>query len=451
MKTTRTMMPKFIAVAVLVLIGSLSMNNCGGGGGSSSETSSKHPTNYYAAFPANVDLTSTPTRTLSLLITGPEGVHGTVVCTGLSYSATFTTDSSGLATLVVPTTAMLDSLDAAEDKGIIVDADDAVSIVAVNDTTGSMGAYTIPPASALGTDYTIAAGGAALDAGGGMYLAVVATMDTTTVTTTPSTTLSSGHPAATPFSVVLNAGQSYQLQANTLTGDISGTRVQANHPIAVYGGHMLADVPTSGTGFAGFLAAPVPPRAVVGADYFTAPLATRSGYWIRLIGLQNGTGITYNPSVGGAPSSLDAGQVVQFRATAPLRITANNPLLLVQLAEGGSVDSATGADPCLSVMTSVGRYTDSYTFATPTDQVGSRYVNLVVATAHAGDLKLNGSIISAGSFTTIGSSGYSSTSLTVPSGVNRLTGSGTPFGALVYGWAPVDGYNGFCFTPGVGF
>jgi len=402
---------------------------------------------YFVAFPANTDRTTNPT--LSLLIIGAPGVSGTVACEGLAFSTGYTTDASGLATVSIPPAAMLTQLDSAEDKGIVVHAEDTVSVVAVSDLTGTMGTYTVPPASALGTDYYLASGGATVTTSGGMFLAIAATTDATTVNITP-TAVSSGHGAGVPYSIVLDRGQAYQRQADALAGDIAGTRLTSTHPIALYGGHMLGQVP-AGTGFASFMASPTPPLSSAGFDFFAVPLATRSGYWIRLLGLHDGTSISYSSAIAGAPASLNAGQVVDFRYTLPVRMTSTASMIVMQMAEGGSVDGETGADPFLSVLVPSTRFAASYDIATPTNQVDSRYVNLVAKTADTGKITIDGTPIGSGNYSQIGTTDYSAASVALDAGCVTIAGGGARFGALTYGWAPADGSNGFAFTPGAGF
>ncbi len=409
------------------------------------------PVDFRVVFPANLDRTQAPV--LSLLITGRPNVSGTVESPGLLLSEGFLTDGSGLAVVSVPSSGMLTQLDAVESKGIRVHADDTVCVVAVSDIGSpavSLATCSVPPESFLGTDYRVLAGGNTLDLSGGMYLAVVATADTTTVTITPATAVSSGRPAGTAYSIVLGASEAYQTQASALAGDITGTRIQSDKPIAVYAGHMCATIPGS-TPYAGFLVAAVPPVGSAGSGFFAVPLAGRSGYWLRVLALEDGTALTYSSAVGGAPAGLEAGQFADFRCTAALGITSTRPVIVAQMAEGASVDSLTTADPFLGLLAPVSRFDSLFVIATPSSHVGSRFVNLVVATPAAAGLTVNGTAIGAGSFSTIGSTGYSQASIAIAGGLNTIASAGSSFGAFVYGWAPADGYNGFCFTPGAGF
>jgi len=268
------------------------------------QTSDPQPVDFYAAFPTNTDLAQTPA--FSFLIAGSPGVAGTVDAPGLAYSTGFITDAGGLATLSIPLASggMQNQWDAVQDHGFILHADDAVSVVAVSDVMGSMGAFTVPPASQLGTDFLVVSYGA----GGtlaGSFLSIVGSADDTSVTISPSAA-ASGHAAGIPFGVALDRGGTYQLAADAPNADLTGTVVQSDKPIAVFGGHVAAQVPVGET-HASFLCAPLPPlSAATGTEFVTAPFAARAEYRLRIVGLQDTTALAYAPSSpAGAPSALN--------------------------------------------------------------------------------------------------------------------------------------------------
>src|SRR5690242_8857119 len=224
-----------VVVQALVIASSLALAACGDSSGPSHVS---QPMDFYAAFPANTDLTQT--ATLSLRIVARPNVGGTVAIPGLTFSTSFTTDGSGLASVSLPSTAMLDAWDTVQARGVIVHSDDSAWVLAINDKVNSMHPAALMPATALGTDYWImSAGAGTLE---GSFLALVGTENTTTVTITPSD--SAGlRGAGGAFQVVVNRGDAYQLEATGATGDLSGTHLQSDKPIAVFGGHMLAEIP----------------------------------------------------------------------------------------------------------------------------------------------------------------------------------------------------------------
>ena len=411
------------------------------------------PMDYYAAFPANLDLTQT--AALMVSVAGKPGVGGTVTVPGLGFSATFTTDATGLATVTLPSAVMLDASDKVEARGVIVHADDSVAVLAINDKPFSMTPAELLPASALGVQHFVMSAGAGFHEGS--FLALVATVDATTVSITPTST-AGARAAGTPFQVTLNRGDAYQLIANGINGDLTGTAVQSDKPIGVFGGHIFAQVP-AGSCCPGILWAAIPPApAVTGTDFLAFPLRTRTGYWLRVLGLQPNTFLTASGIVG-LSSTLRAGEYTEARTTSAARVVSNHPILVAQLAEGLEADGLNqdrtplnpGVDPCMTLLQPVSGLANRYVFDTPIDQVVTRYANIVAPAAAVGSLTVNGTSIPVGSFTAIGGSGYSGAAVPLSAGVNQIISSGAVFGVVVYGWDAGSGSNGFCFSPHASF
>lgn len=415
---------------------------CGGGGGDGpAPGTTGTPMDFVVAFPSNAGLTLTPA--LSLLISGQPGIQGTVSIPGLSFTASFTTDISGSAIVSIPSTAMLDAWDTVQQKGILVHANDRVAVVAISDLPGSMGAYAVQPATKLGLRHYLASAGSGANIGS--FLTVVATAEGTAVEITPSVA-SSGHAAGQPFVISLGRGGTYQLAADDAGGDLAGTLVQSTQPVAVFGGHIAGQVPSS-SGYSGFLVGQTPDTTKLGIDFITVPFATRSQYRIRLIGTDDSTTITAEGA--SIPFTIDAGQAIDVVAVNAVRILANKPLLLVQLAEGSEADGVAGADACMAVIPPISSYANSYVFSTPaaSANVASRYANLVVPAAAITNLRLNDVVVGASAFSPIGATGYHSATVSLPAGTNRFTSDGTPFGVMVYGWGTAGSENGYCFAP----
>ncbi|HET7664956.1 MAG TPA: IgGFc-binding protein, partial [Mycobacterium sp.] len=369
---------------------------CGDSGGPGQ---SVHPMDFYVAFPMNID--ATQDATLSLRIAGAAGIGGTVTAPGLAFTTTFTTDGTGLATVSIPATAMIDDVDTVQARGVIIHANDSVAVIAVNDKPGSMHAAALLPARAGDTAFAVMAWGGGPQPGS--YLAIAARQATTSVTITPTAT-SGSRSANAPFAIVLNAGDVYQLVADDSTGDLSGSIIHADKPVSVYGGHRVGTVPIDNC-CAGLLWTSIPSFASAsGLDFITMPLSGRTGYWLRAVGLRAGTTIVTS-GVTGFGTTLNPGQVVTARTTTAARITSNQPILLAQLAEGWGIDGS-GTDPCLALVPPVSRYTSGTVFARPATQASDPYVNVVVSSGNAASIRVNGTA-PAVTFTAIGSTGYS--------------------------------------------
>ncbi|AKU94843.1 hypothetical protein AKJ09_01507 [Labilithrix luteola] len=119
----------------------------------------------------------------------------------------------------------------------------------------------------------------------------------------------------------INKGEVLQI---TQKADTSGSPIQANKPIGLFGGSECTFMVTSACDVTQQQIAPV---SQWGSEYALVPYRPRTGAgavgmtsaretvpW-RLVGAVNGTKLTYDPApFGGAPETLEAGQVVTFVA-----------------------------------------------------------------------------------------------------------------------------------------
>jgi hypothetical protein len=87
----------------------------------------------------------------------------------------------------------------------------------------------------------------------------------------------------------------------------------------------------------------VPPVSAFGYEYVGIPYTTRmaslqdESIIYRIVGAVKGTNLTYSPAVAGAPSSINAAQVVDFEAKGPFVVKsqdANHPFYLGQVMPG---------------------------------------------------------------------------------------------------------------------
>jgi hypothetical protein len=156
------------------------------------------------------------------------------------------------------------------------------------------------------------------------WLVVGAQDDDTHVTILPNVRIRpavgvAGTSAGVPMEVTLARGQTIQIaQAEELTG----SRVTADKPIGIWGGHYCAGVPT-GAIACDALHQQIPPIASLGNEYAAVRYRNRfdeveeSPPW-RLVGVVDDTNLTYEPKrPKGAPLRINAGQLVEFEAPGP--------------------------------------------------------------------------------------------------------------------------------------
>ena len=179
---------------------------------------------------------------------------------------------------------------------------------------------------------------------------IVGSVDNTTVTIVPTSPLPSGtNVAAAPANQVttytLNAGEFIQWQTSGVNGEMTGSILSADQPIAFVGGtaYLCLHSLTSNGGGCDSAHQMIPPISALGSEYVVPPYATRLASMApesipyRFVGVQNATTLTYDPPIAGAPTALDLGQIVEFETTSAFSVKsqdANHPFYVGQHMTG---------------------------------------------------------------------------------------------------------------------
>ncbi len=302
----------------------------------------------------------------------------------------------------------------------------------------------------------------------GSYFTVTGTRDDTTVEVTLSATASvvaggglASHAAGDTFSFRLDAGDVVQI-ANTdvalqgspidplIGGDLSGSRVRATQPVQVLTGSPCAQVPTLNQA-CDHIEETNLPAETMGTDYIvtqpTGPRGTAAPHIVRLYGGANGTHLTFDPPIDGAPTTINAGEVkyVTMIAETSFRVTGDQPFSvstfqvgshLLQLDPGPTFGMG---DPSQSNAVAIQQFRSRYVFLAPHDYE----MSFIDIAALAGTtITLDGSPVTA-SPTPVGVSGYRVIRVPLPrggSGAHVLVAD-KPVGVQVIGYGSFTSYQ----------
>lgn len=244
------------------------------------------------------------------------------------------------------------------------------------------GASLLIPTSAWGVNYV------AVDAYRASYepllsatylpsLNLVAAEDGTTVTVVPKVAIVAaskvaGTPAGVPVSYTLDAGEMLQISQND---ELTGSPIQSNKPIGLWAGHQAMRVPI-GMNYADHGEQQIPPVRAWGNEYVAVSYRPRTGVpesppW-RLIGAVDGSTLSFDPPISGAPASINLGEVVEMSTGTPFIVRsqdASHPFLLLGYMTGsGAVGTGTSGegygDPDVVRIVPVAQYLDHYVFFT---------------------------------------------------------------------------------------
>jgi hypothetical protein len=160
-------------------------------------------------------------------------------------------------------------------------------------------------------------------------LDIVAHKDGTTVTISPKVAILAGEGVqgtgkGVPKTYTLNKGQVLQF---TQAESLDGSAIQSNVPVGVWAGMTALSIEAC-CGESSHQQ--IPPVRALGSEYVGVRYRNRydgqeeSPPW-RMVGAVAGTTLTWEPSVPpGAPTSLEAGQVVQFKAAGPFVVKSQD-------------------------------------------------------------------------------------------------------------------------------
>jgi hypothetical protein len=394
-------------------------------------------TDFWLAFPTNHPVT---TPTLTVFVSGAPFTTGLVEVPGAALNYPYTVGPSGIVSIALPMSLQLSGFaEYTQPKGVHVTASQPVSVYGLNRAQFSTDAYLGLPVAALGTDYRVVAYQNTNSLVLGSQMTVVGTENGTTVTIIPHSDVS-GHAAGVPFTITLNAGDAYELnEIATLGGDVSGTQVTSTRPVAVFGGHLCANVPSLANGgcCCDHMVEQMFPLHAWGRQFVTMPLATRSGGDLfRVTASADGTVV----SIDGVPQApLAAGGFLDVVLASPSSISADQPVALVQYSQSGDVDGVV-SDPFEMVVPPFEQFGKSYTVSTPQSGFAQNFINVVAPASAVGAITLDGSPIPAGLFTPIGASGFFGAQVPVALGSHQLDGP-DPYGVSVYGFDTADSYG----------
>ncbi|MFY7998851.1 MAG: T9SS type A sorting domain-containing protein [Candidatus Kapaibacteriota bacterium] len=360
-----------------------------------------------------------------------------------------------------------------------ITANDDVTIYGLNQALYTSDAFLALPVSSLGTEYMILAYKS--DARGLLFMpnnrdevstpsqfAIIATQNNTDIRILPSApTLVSGSNA--PQTIRLNAGEVYLVQADPRAAgglaDLSGSRVIASRPIAVFAGHQRTTLPVElrpSLWTRDHLVEQLPGLETWGKSAFLTPfLRARDEIGVgsdlfRIIAAYDNTRVFIN----GQPlTTLSSGQVYESTLISAAWITASDQILVAQYKKTSStLDAKFVGDPFMLLVPQIEQYDRSYRFinveafdpsnlgvASPSSRgrvFEDHFITIIAPNRGTGlsSLVVDGIPLDASRFTPIVNSGYSFGNFGLGPGVHTARGD-SAFALYVYGYGVLNSYG----------
>ncbi|MDR1513967.1 MAG: IgGFc-binding protein, partial [Propionibacteriaceae bacterium] len=377
---------------------------------------------------------------LTLYVAGAPGVTGTVEVPGQSLTYPFTIPPSQVAEVALSLSVMMDPtrFHSTEPRAIHVTASADVTVYGLNQETSTADAYLGLPVTAVGQRYRI------LDYQGsgyqgwgyqGAFIGVVPTAPgTTTFTITPPAAL--GRPAITR---TVDQGHVFQYKIDS-EESWTGTLVESDKPVSVFGGAQCASVPRSNVGACDHLVEQMMPTSTWGKTFVTFPLSTSMrGDRFRIVADEDATKVQVQllntPPV---TETLDAGEYYEFTTSEPTEIVADKPISVAQYYSDYSTSNHP-ADPFMVLVSPQEQGFTTSIFVSPLATTFTKhFVNIKVPTADTAGVTLDGTAVTG--WTPIAASAFSAVTVEVTPGAHEVVAP-TLAQTIVYGFGSSASYG----------
>lgn len=379
-----------------------------------------------------------PVDSKVLMIASKVNTSGTIEVPGLSINIPFTVIANNVT--LVSLSPMYNNVEVLsseviEKKGIHIIADAPVVVYAHQYAWARSEAALILPTEVLANKYYAMCYNADASEAAPSEFLIVAVEDTTLVNITPAYNTISGKPANTVFSVVLNKGETYQVQS-TITGssvsapdDLTGSYIEADKKIAVFAGSAKSNV--GGCCCQDNIFEQMYPTQSWGKEYLLVPTKDKIYDLIRIMPLHDSTDIYIDTTLIGR---YNVGQFYETNINKAAYVYSCKPILVAQYIVGRDCGGGIG-DPAMVLLNPVEQTIDSITFYSSSFQnINRNYVNIVTKTIDTNFIKLDDIAIGNLFDTVEFKPDYSFAQILVSTGVHNITtDSGSGFLAIAYG------------------
>lgn len=387
------------------------------------------------------------TSALSLLVSAQNACTGTISNPNTGWSTNFSVSANQTTKISIPNAqAYCGTAGVVGNFGLLVTASDNISLYASNFQAYTYDVTDVLPEPALSTDYVVQTYTPLINS----EFMIVATQNGTTVKITPSKTTSDNHPAFVPYTVTLNAGQTYQVlsKVSGINGDLSGSTVQsldASKPIAVFNGNVCTNVP-SGNRWCDHVVEQAFGTHFWGRQFVITNTVGMPYDVVKVTASADNTVLTKN---GNYLTTLQANGSYEFHLSAnevACHLEATNACAVYLYVAGGEVNTHDNyrGDPSMVWMSPLEQRIQEITFSTfNSTNITAHYVNVVVPTTSVSSVTCDGVSVSNQFHQVASNPTYSYARLHINNGTHTLNSS-QGFVAHVYGTGHCETYAYSC-------
>lgn len=297
---------------------------------------------FWLAYMENLDLNFNGSPSFSVYVVSESSGQGTITAPATGLSIPFSYAANETQEVVLPPAIYYsEGSENVANLGLRIEMETEGYVFALHNRIYFSEATSLLPQEALGDSYVVTAILDTENLGSSpSSFVILATEDNTTVEITPTGLTLGLRPEGVPFSVELNAGQTYQVQS---LYDLSGTLVTTtgNKKIALFGGALKARIGCGSPADSHCYDQLLPVDAAAKA-YPLIPYGGHSFSLVKITATENNTEVFLNQS---SIATLNKGEFLETEINDPKMLEATEPVFVVQLNPSQECSPGSIGDP----------------------------------------------------------------------------------------------------------
>ena len=395
-------------------------------------------------------------NTMVVMITSRVNTSGLIRIPARGFSRDFTVAANDVTVFELPRFVETLGSEFVNDNAIQILTSDPASVYMHQYFGMRSEASVVLPKSSIGNAYYVVSytgvpSGVSFD--GGVYpseFLIVANEDETTVNYTLAGRTQNGRNKGSRQTVILNAGEVYQVRSNDALTDLTGTFVEGDKDFSLFAGTPWSQVPRGCFAMDNLLEQ-MYPISTWGTRYVASSFVNTSEDLYRIIASENNTTVRIE---GNNINEIDlnAGEFFDFRSANGAFIVGSKPISVAQYIIGSACNGDVG-DPSMVILNSVEQIRDTVTlFNSRFQNIVENYINVICKQGEEDLIFMDGqNLVDQGTiFQSIGEEGkFLFATIPTSVGAHTLFSEGCGIIAMAYGYGDIESYaysGGASFT-----
>ncbi len=393
-------------------------------------------------------------NTMVAMITSKQNTGGVISLPHLDWSETFTIGANNVTIIQLPASAETLGSETKNNTGILITTQQPSSVYIHQYYNARSEAAMVLPESSLGSEYFVMTYRGVVNQQV-IYpseFLVVATKNETEIFITVSDYTKAGRSPGNTFSILLDAGETFQVQAKNGDGDLTGSFMTGDKDFAVLGGNRWTEVP-NGCGARDNILEQMYPVSTWGKQFVTVP-NDRVDYDIfRILASEDNTVVDIQGATVTNSYTLNSGQFVEYQKSEATYILASNPILVAQFNVGIKCNGLGNmGDPSMVLLNSVEQTRDTVTlYSSSLENIYENFINIIAKSTDKENVRLDGQKLSdmGVTFGTIGpNDAFAYARVQVSTGAHTIISEGCGLIATAYGYGD---YESYAYSGGASF